>query len=237
MSWPQNPDWASILPKLPVAASPPNVDTNNLDNDPNTDSYLLGAWIPVDLLVSWPGSVPINLMTLTFEFKDGATGTTPLNIRATSNAEGYTFYGHNHTVDISGTSNVTTPTIGTLEQHVYVLSSVKSPKGTKEIVTLRYDSDDPTTTGIGLSIHYDDTKMALTEVSNVFQAGVVVEPEVQQSNQVNLREQLKGRVYRMMTPDEITLFDYVENGYIQDNPNLTTRDSYVGNYQFNPDGN
>jgi hypothetical protein len=35
-----------------------------------------------------------------------------------------------------------------------------------------------------------------------------------------------------MTDEEVTLFDYVKMGYIEDNPNETTRDSYVGNYQF-----
>jgi hypothetical protein len=40
-------------------------DTSDLDNNPNTDSYILATW--TSLFGSWPGTVPQDLMTLTFD--------------------------------------------------------------------------------------------------------------------------------------------------------------------------
>ena len=231
MSWPQNPDWATILPKIPVATAAPNADTSDLDSDTDTDSFILAAW--ASIFGTWPGSVPMDLMTLTFNIESGASGTTPINIMTTSSAAGFTFDGQNHTVNLDGASTVNIPSVSSTTQHVYVSSSTKSADGTQAIVTISYNSDDTTVTGLGLRIHYDDTKIELANVTNVFETDLIIRPE---SSAGAAREQLlaeaSGRVYRMMTPEEITLFDYVENGYIQDNPNETTRDSYVGNYQF-----
>jgi len=236
MSWPQNPDWATILPKLPIASSPPNADTSNLDSDANTDSFLLAAW--VSILGTWPDqSLPINLMTLTFNIQNGVSGTAPINIMSTSTAAGFTFDGQNHAVNIDGTSTVNIPNVSSSTQHAYVSSSTKSTDGTQEIVTIGYNSDDTTVTGIGLRIHYDDTKLQLANVTNVFETELFIRPEsTAGSAQAELIAQASQRVYRTMSPEEITLFDYVVSGYIQDNPNEQTRDSYVGNYQFGVTG-
>jgi hypothetical protein len=40
-------------------------DTSDLDNNPNTDSYILATW--TSLFGRWPGTVPQDLMTLTFD--------------------------------------------------------------------------------------------------------------------------------------------------------------------------
>ena len=235
MTWPQNPDWATILPKIPVATAAPNADTSDLDSDTDTDSFILAAW--ASILGTWPGSVPMDLMTLTFNIESGASGTTPINIMTTSSAAGFTFDGQNHTVNLDGASTVNIPSVSSTTQHVYVSSSTKSADGTKAIVTISYNSDDSTVTGLGLRIHYDDTKIELADVTNVFETDLIIRPE---SSAGATRDQLiaeaSGRVFRMMTPQEITLIDYVENGYIQDNPDETTRDSYVGNYQFGVTG-
>ena len=235
MSWPQNPDWATILPKIPVATAPPNADTSDLDGDTDTDSFLLAAW--VSLFETWPGSVPVDLMTLTFNIQSGASGTTPINIIATSNPVGFTFDGQNHTINLDGTSTVNMPTVSSATQHVYVSSSTKSADGTKAIVTISYNSDDTTVTGIGLSIHYDNTKIQLADVTNIFETELFVRPEASSgAARDGLITQASGRVFRTMNPEELVLFDYVAEGYIEDNPNETTRDSYVGNYQFGVTG-
>jgi hypothetical protein len=236
MTWPQNPDWATILPKLPVATSPPNDDTDDLDTDTDTDSFLLAAW--VSILGEWPNqTLPINLMTLTFNIQSGASGTTPINIMTTSSAAGFTFDGQNHTVNLDGSSTVNIPSVSSTTQHVYVSSSTKSADGTQEIVTIGYNSDDTTVTGIGLRIHYDDSALQLTDVANVFETELFIRPESSSgASRDELIAQASGRVFRTMNPEELELFDYVAKGYIEDNPNETTRDSYVGNYQFGVTG-
>jgi hypothetical protein len=235
MTWPQNPDWATILPKIPVATAAPNADTNDLDSDTDTDSFILAAW--ASIFGTWPGSVPMDLMTLTFNIESGASGTTPINIMTTSSAAGFTFDGQNHTVNLDGASTVNIPSVSSTTQHVYVSSSTKSADGTQAIVTISYNSDDTTVTGLGLRIHYDDTKIELADVTNVFETDLIIRPE---SSAGAARDQLiaqaSGRVFRTMNPEELVLFDYVAEGYIEDNPNETTRDSYVGNYQFGVTG-
>ena len=235
MSWPQNPDWATILPKIPVATAAPNADTSDLDSDTDADSFILAAW--ASIFGTWPGSVPMDLMTLTFNIESGASGTTPINIMTTSSAAGFTFDGQNHTVNLDGASTVNIPSVSSTTQHVYVSSSTKSADGTQAIVTISYNSDDTTVTGLGLRIHYDDTKIELADVTNVFETDLIIRPESSAgATRDQLIAQASQRVFRTMNPQEITLFDYVENGYIQDNPNETTRDSYVGNYQFGVTG-
>lgn len=235
MSWPQNPDWATILPKIPVATAAPNADTSDLDSDTDTDSFILAAW--ASIFGTWPGSVPMDLMTLTFNIESGASGTTPINIMTTSSAAGFTFDGQNHTVNLDGASTVNIPSVSSTTQHVYVSSSTKSADGTQAIVTISYNSDDTTVTGLGLRIHYDDTKIELADVTNVFETDLIIRPE---SSAGAARDQLiaeaSARVFRTMNPEELVLFDYVAEGYIEDNPNETTRDSYVGNYQFGVTG-
>jgi len=230
MSWPQNPDWATILPQLPVASSVPNPDIDNLDGDANTDAYVLAAW--VEILGQWPNqTLPIDLMTFVFDIQDGASGTTAININATSNAAGFAFGGQNHTIDIDGSSSVSIPTLASATQHTYVSSSTRSADGTQETVIISYNCDDTTVTGLGLSVHYDTSKVTLNSVTSVYEGGLFIRPNLTQRRD-ELLEQLQGRVYRKMTDEEVTLFDYVKMGYIEDNPNETTRDSYVGNYQF-----
>lgn len=235
MSWPQNPDWATILPKIPVATAAPNADTSDLDSDTDTDSFILAAW--ASIFGTWPGSVPMDLMTLTFNIESGASGTTPINIMTTSSAAGFTFDGQNHTVNLDGASTVNIPSVSSTTQHVYVSSSTKSADGTKAIVTISYNSDDTTVTGLGLRIHYDDTKIELADVTNVFETDLIIRPESSAgTTRDELIAQASTRVFRTMNPEELELFDYVAKDYIQDNPNETTRDSYVGNYQFGVTG-
>jgi len=235
MSWPQNPDWVSILSQIPVAESVPNPDTDNFDGDANTDAYVLAAWVEI-FLGDWPDqSLPIDLMTFVFDIQDEASGTTAINFSASSNASGFAFAGQSHTIDIDGTSSVSVPTLASTTQHVYVSSSTRSADGTQETVTISYNCDDTTVSGLGIRTHYDSSKIALNSITSVYESGLFIRPTLTQKRD-ELLEQLQGRVYRKMTDTEVTLFDYVVDGYIEDNPNEQTRDSYVGNYQFGVTG-
>ncbi|MCS5587547.1 MAG: cadherin domain-containing protein, partial [Porticoccaceae bacterium] len=53
------------------------------------------------LFGQWPGAAPTNLATLTFDIAEGATGSTPINFSASSNAAGFTFAGQSQDLVIS----------------------------------------------------------------------------------------------------------------------------------------
>lgn len=225
---PSNPNYAELLARIPIAVSPPVADVDDLDSDSNTDNYLLAAW--VSLIEDWPGTTPVNLMTLTFDIESGASGTTAINIDATSSAANFTFDGQDHTINIDGTSTVTIPSTASATQHVYVSSSTRSADGTQETVTISYNNEDSTVTGLGLRIHYDETKLSLVSVTDVLETALFIRPEAfsGQARQV-INQLLSGRVYTTLTFEELSLFDYAARGYIADTP-TADRNSYVGDY-------
>jgi hypothetical protein len=59
--------------------------------------------------------------------------------------------------------NVPTAAAGT--QQVYVSSSTTSEDGTQETVVISYVSDDATTTGLGLDIHFDSSKVSASDIT------------------------------------------------------------------------
>ena len=220
-----NPNYAILLPKIAIASSPPNIDTDNLDGDANTDRYLLAAW--VSIFTQWPGTVPADLMTLTFNIESGASGTTPINIMSTSNSAGFTFDGQNHVVNLDGTSSVNVPSVASATQHTYVSSSTKSADETQVIVTISYNSDVATTTGLGLRIHYDHTKLDLVTINNVLETELFIRPEVTSGQ---ARQELIDQCYQFneeLTIQEKELFEYCALDYIEDNSPDNTL-SYTG---------
>ena len=42
---------------------------------------------------------------------------------------------------------------------------------------ISYNSDDPTTTGLGFRIHYDNRVLQLSDVNNVLETGLFIRPE------------------------------------------------------------
>lgn len=220
------PDYASLLRQIAVATSPPNSDSSNLDSDTQTDSFLLAAWVSV--FGNWPNvTLPVVLMELTFDITNGSTGTSPINIMATSSAAGFTFAGQNHSVTVDGTSSVNIPTLASTTQQVYVSSCTKSSDGTKAIVQISYNSDDQTTTGLGLRIHYDNRVLQLSAINNVLETGIFIRPETTSGA---ARQALINQAYRFEEPlssSEKELFSYMESGYIDEQPEVD-RISFVG---------
>lgn len=162
---------------MPVVVALPDTDKNDLDNDSRTNSFLLATWMGIS--GNWPNvSLPSVLVDLTFDIVEGSTGTSPINITSTSNAAGFMFDGQYYLIALDETSNpLTTPSLAANTQSVYVSSYTKSIDGTKAVVQISYNSDDPTTTGLGLHIFYDNRVLQLSDVNNVLEKGIFIRPK------------------------------------------------------------
>jgi hypothetical protein len=256
----------------------PTADDDNFDGDLSTDSYVDIAW--ASLFGAWPGSAPTDLATLTFDIAQDASGSSAINITASSNASGFTFDGQSHDVAITGQlapvdsqlsidsvtgavtlttdpdhetqsqysfaviatdaagnvseaqqvtldindlddaaptitsasiadtidensgagqviytatstdldddvadtpiayslvdntdypaeSETSIPEVTADTQHVYVSSSTKSEDGTQETLVISYNADNASTTGLGVRIHFDSTKLSVASLENV----------------------------------------------------------------------
>ena len=82
-------------------------DTADFDNDASTDKYVIASWM--SLFGSWPGAVPTDLATLTFDIAADATGSTSINFSTSSNAAGFTFAGQSHDLVLSAESSAVPP--------------------------------------------------------------------------------------------------------------------------------
>ncbi|MDG2018035.1 MAG: hypothetical protein P8J25_01170, partial [Porticoccaceae bacterium] len=82
-------------------------DTDDFDNDASTDSYILASW--TSLFGQWPNATPTDLMTMTFDIAEGASGSSIINLTSSSNAAGFTFDGQSHDVVISAESESSEP--------------------------------------------------------------------------------------------------------------------------------
>jgi hypothetical protein len=69
-------------------------DDGDDDNDSTTDKYIEITW--ASLYGNWPGAVPVDLATITFDIAEGATGSSTINIEKSSNAAGFAFDGQSH---------------------------------------------------------------------------------------------------------------------------------------------
>jgi hypothetical protein len=145
-------------------------DDGDLDGDASTDQYISFGW--ASLFGQWPGSVPADLASITFDITEGATGSSPINFTVSSTAAGFAFDGQDHIInfDTSATSEDNCGTPGDLsnQQAVYVASS--TIVGSQKYVTIGYSSDDSTTTGLGLRVHYESDKLSLNTVIDILQA-------------------------------------------------------------------
>lgn len=166
-----NPD-----PPMPIATSGPYADANNLDQDINTDNFLLAAWI--SLSGNWPNvSLPSVLMELTFNIVNKSVVLSPINILSTSHAAGFKFDGQDHVLALHETAySFNVPKLASGTQHVYISSYLKSADGTKAIVKISYNSDDSTTTGLGLRVLYDNRVLQLSDVNHVLATGLFIQP-------------------------------------------------------------
>ncbi|MGC6480647.1 MAG: cadherin repeat domain-containing protein, partial [Porticoccaceae bacterium] len=125
---------------IPPTTSP-TADTDDFDNDASTDSYVLASW--TSLFGSWPNSVPADLMTLTFDIAEGATGMSAINFTTSSNAAGFAFDGQSHDVVISAESEPSEPES---------MSSQLSIDAATGIVTLAGEADYQTVSNYNFTV-------------------------------------------------------------------------------------
>jgi hypothetical protein len=85
----------------------PQADTQDFDNDPLTDQFVLVAW--VDFNGHWPGTEPAQLFTASFTAAANFTGSTTVRFTASSTAAGYTLAATPATVSLATTSPNLTP--------------------------------------------------------------------------------------------------------------------------------
>jgi hypothetical protein len=99
---------------------------------------------------------------------------TPLNITKTSNAAGLEFIGLSCVLSVDSDDTCATPGDIAASQVAYISSSTMS--GSQKVVTVSYSSDDSSTTGLGIRIHFDSSEMTLSDASNPFMTDRIASP-------------------------------------------------------------
>jgi len=88
-----------------IAPSLGNIQNDSSDTDGNadTDKYVTMSWASF-VGASWPGTAPADLLTMTFDIAEGASGSSAISFTSTSSAAGYTFDGQAHDVVLGAES-------------------------------------------------------------------------------------------------------------------------------------
>ncbi len=83
-------EFADVLSTDNISSGQPANDTDDEDGDASTDKYVTANW--ASLFGNWPGSLPADLLTATFNVADDdSLVSTVINFSAASNAAGYQF--------------------------------------------------------------------------------------------------------------------------------------------------
>ena len=77
-----------------------------------------------------------------------------------------------------GKSSISIPDLLSSTQHVYVSSSVKSVDGSQETITITYNAEDATTTGLGLRVYFDSSTLSSPDISNIFSSELIARGEI-----------------------------------------------------------
>jgi hypothetical protein len=77
-----------------------------------------------------------------------------------------------------GKSSISIPDLLSSTQHVYVSSSVKSVDGSQEAITITYNAEDATTTGLGLRVYFDSSTLSSPDISNIFSSELIARGEI-----------------------------------------------------------
>ena len=132
---------------------------------------------------------------------------TGLNLVRTSSQAGYTFDGQSQDLVITpnsasdntagsgesqapAESEVIVPEVQANTQHVYVSESTKSEDGSQVTVTFSYLVDNANLSGVGMTVNFDSSVLAVSEVSNVFSGAIASGTQAADSNNTTLMHQL-----------------------------------------------
>jgi endoglucanase Acf2 len=92
-------EFANVLTTDNISSDGSSDDVDDLDGDASTDKFITANW--ASLFGSWPGSLPSDLLTATFNVADDdSLESTVINFSAASNAAGYLFAPSSYTLDI-----------------------------------------------------------------------------------------------------------------------------------------
>ena len=83
-------DFAAVLTVDNISSDGAFNDVTDLDQNPDTDKFVTAEWN--SLSNSWPGELPVELLTLSFNVAEQVTAeTTPIGFSGVSNADDYQF--------------------------------------------------------------------------------------------------------------------------------------------------
>jgi hypothetical protein len=137
--------------------------------------YIIENDIPVtvnDIVIG--GDVPSCDVAAEPEPEPNDPTITPLNITKTSNAAGMEFIGLSCVLSVDSDDTCTVPGDIAATQVAYISSSTMS--GSQKVVTVSYTSDDSSTTGLGIRIHFDSSEMTLSSASDPFMTDRIASP-------------------------------------------------------------
>jgi hypothetical protein len=84
------------------------------------------------------------------------------------------FIGLSCVLSVDSDDTCATPGDIAASQVAYISSSTMS--GSQKVVTVSYSSDDSSTTGLGIRIHFDSSEMTLSDASNPFMTDRIASP-------------------------------------------------------------
>jgi hypothetical protein len=100
---------------LIFAYDTPSSDSQDFDNDVTTDQYIDLGW--ASLYGDWPGSAPINLVTISFD--DSNLDETTINFSASSHAVGFDFVGQSAQLSAEEMSPAfTSPDVASVDENI-----------------------------------------------------------------------------------------------------------------------
>jgi hypothetical protein len=126
-----------------IAPSLGNIQNDSSDTDGNadTDKYVTMSWASF-VGASWPGTAPADLLTMTFDIAEGASGSSAISFTSTSSAAGYTFDGQAHDVVLgaeSGSDSEAEVAAGTQVAPLFVADQVVDADANSYIGTAEAD--------------------------------------------------------------------------------------------------
>jgi hypothetical protein len=153
-------------------------DDTDADGKSNTDMYIDMSWVSF-VSTTWPGTGSADLLEVTFDITEAATGTSAIGFSSTSTAAGYDFAGQTHNIAIS-TEPENESVVDLIDdtQHLYISESQISEDGSQASMVVSYDALQDETTGLGLRIHFDSDVLSYSDIADVLDSDIIFANDV-----------------------------------------------------------